>query len=388
MNLSTRPLVQLMVLLLLAVLTGGPAWAHDADAKDPHRDATPDEIEAWLDSVVLLVTGNAWCTGVVIDEEGTVATAYHCVANGLRPLVRLRSGEDDRFVGKTIAARAKEDLALVKVPGLAGKVRPLAIRDLPVRRGERVYGIGHPYAPAADRTRAMEGVLLWSVTEGIVSAVGPRVVQTDAALNPGNSGGPVVDVDGRIIGIASRKLGGDNIAFLASAEMLQELVDEPKKPLIVGGQWYLGLGFWQAADIESAPAGELFGGLLIRDRLLLQVGLLSAGTARQHALERGRVWYPTLSALGGLRLRLDRGRASTTLDALGGVITTTGLTTEFDDTTGTWRVLQLEPGVFGTVGGRLGHGGIGLRVMYLLSEVDPVLILALDLDFPGVFSTF
>jgi len=387
-NLSPRLLVQLLPVLLLAVLSGGPAWAHDPDAPDPHRDATPDEIEAWLDSVVLLLTGNAWCTGVVIDEEGTVATAYHCVANGLRPLVRLRTGEDDRFVGKTIAARAKEDLALVKVPGLAGKVRPLAIRDIPVRRGERVYGIGHPYAPAADRTRAMEGMLLWSVTEGIVSAVGPRLVQTDAALNPGNSGGPVVDVEGRIIGIASRKLGGDNIAFLASAEVLQELVDEPKKPLILGGQWYLGLGFWQVADIEAAPTIELFGGMLIRDRLLLQLGLMSAGTARHQALERGRVWYPTFSALGGLRLRLERGRTSTTLDALGGVVTTTGLTTEFDDSTGTWRVLQLEPGVHGAVGGRLGNGGLGLRVMYLLTEADPWLVLALDLDIPGVFSTF
>jgi hypothetical protein len=70
------------------------------------------------------------------------------------------------------------------------------------------------------------------------------------------------------------------------------------------------------------------------------------------------------------------------------VVSTTGLATEFDDSTGTWRVLQLEPVVYGTVGGRLGNGGFGLRVLYLLSEADPVLVLALDLDFPGVFATF
>ena len=62
-------------------------------------------VDSWLDSVVLLVSGPAYCSGVLIDDVGTVATAYHCVANGLQPQVRTRSGE--RFVGRSTATSAR-----------------------------------------------------------------------------------------------------------------------------------------------------------------------------------------------------------------------------------------------------------------------------------------
>ena len=53
--------------------------------------------------------------------------------------------------------------------------------------------------------------------QGIVGAVGPWVLQTDAGLNPGNSGGPLVDTQGRIVGIVSRKLAGEDLAFAAKS---------------------------------------------------------------------------------------------------------------------------------------------------------------------------
>lgn len=380
------------MVLLLGCLLAGPAHAEEIPA---HRPVSAEVIEGWLDSVVLLLTGNAWCSGVVIDDEGTVATAYHCVANGLRPTVRVRGEEDERYVGRTIAAAAKEDLALLSVPELAGKVPPLQIREAPVRRGDRVYGIGHPFAPAADSEGPFEGMLLWSVTEGIISAVGPRLIQTDAALNPGNSGGPVVDTEGRIVGIASRKLSADNIAFLASAEVLRELVAEPRRPRLLGGQWYLGLSFWGAGDVHAAPSGQLFGGLLVRDRLLLQLGLNTAGAARQIALERGEVWYPSWEASGALRLRIGRGRGSVTLDGGGGVLGISALDAVFDGETGTWLVYSELPEITPFVSGRVGNGGVGLRLMALYRErtfgevtVPLTWVLGVDLDLPGVFATF
>ena len=106
-------------------------------------DSLPDRVERWMDSVVLLVIGPGWCSGVVIDEEGTVATAYHCVASGLRSEVHTQAGM--RHMGKTIAARPKDDIALISVPGLAGTVAPLTIRDSTPRRGETVYGLGHHF---------------------------------------------------------------------------------------------------------------------------------------------------------------------------------------------------------------------------------------------------
>ena len=61
--------------------------------------------------------------------------------------------------------------------------------------------MGHPYAPYANRPK-MEGTLLWVLSTGIISQVGTTFLQTDAALNPGNSGGPSFNEKGEIIGIA------------------------------------------------------------------------------------------------------------------------------------------------------------------------------------------
>ncbi len=65
--------------------------------------------------------------GVVIDDAGTVATAHHCIASGLRPRVTRRSGEVS--IGRTISTAPEIDLALVSVPALAHAVPPLPIRD-------------------------------------------------------------------------------------------------------------------------------------------------------------------------------------------------------------------------------------------------------------------
>ena len=70
----------------------------------------PDRVDQWMESVVLLVTGPGWCTGVVIDDKDPVLTAYHCIASGRRSEVRLRSGE--QFIGNTIAAVPRDDIAL------------------------------------------------------------------------------------------------------------------------------------------------------------------------------------------------------------------------------------------------------------------------------------
>ena len=103
-------MVLLRTLLLMGLL-GSSARAHESGA--------PPELDSWLDAVVLLVTGPAWCSGVLIDDQGTVATAYHCVASGMRPRVRTRDGE--QFVGKSIAWAPADDLALLSVPDLAGR---------------------------------------------------------------------------------------------------------------------------------------------------------------------------------------------------------------------------------------------------------------------------
>ena len=56
-----------------------------------HSELSSQEIQDWLDAVVLLTNNGAFCSGALIDEEGTVLTAYHCVASGRQTTVQTRS---------------------------------------------------------------------------------------------------------------------------------------------------------------------------------------------------------------------------------------------------------------------------------------------------------
>jgi len=392
-----------MRMLLSWLLMIGVAHASEAES-------VPDRIDHWMDSVVLLITGPAWCTGVVIDDDGAVATAYHCVASGLRSEIRTRNG--DSFLGHMVAADPQNDIAILEVPDLGGVVPTMDIREDPPRQGEVVYGLGHPFAPAAGRNLAMEGMLQWSVSKGVVSAVGPRLIQTDAALNPGNSGGPVVDESGRIIGITSRKLSGDNIAFLSAAENLRKLRSTPVPPLLLGGTLGMGISNLVPVDLNAAQSFQLNLQVAVRDRVVL-TGALGLGTdARSVAMERGSSWFPEYELTGALRQRFGRGLWSTALEVGGGVLGSQGYFSSYDEESHVWSILPGLGEVGPSVHGRLLVGGIGLRVVVLPQGRDgitqdpqaeaarreaeaggsalpgPELLIALDLDMPGVLKTF
>lgn len=192
-------------------------------------------LESALDAVVLVVTGSSLCSGAVVAPDGLVATAYHCVAGGGRPRVELRDGR--RFVGTVVATRPRDDLALVRVDAV--DLPALSLRTDPPEVGERLYALGHPFGYAAGG--AFAGTLLWSASEGISSAVGDTYVQTDASVNPGSSGGPLVDADGRLVGVVSRKLRADNLGFATRTDHLEALIDAPSGPGL-GGAWGLGVG--------------------------------------------------------------------------------------------------------------------------------------------------
>lgn len=365
---------------MLSLLLSAPL----ALAQAAPGDASPEQIQGWTDSVVELVIGPEWCSGALVDDQGTVATAYHCIASGRRPLVRLRDGRE--AVGRTVAVRAKDDLALVRVPELAhgaGGPAPLSIREEAPRVGERVYGIGHPYAPLAESSPMMEGLLLWSVTEGIVSNASDRFVQTDTALNPGNSGGPVVDAQGRVLGVVSRKLSGDNLAFAVRSSRLQTLIDDPRPPRLLGGDYSLNLDIVSILGLGDAVTWHLRGEVAIRDRLILSLGSGAPIAARTLAESFGESRYPSLDADIGARARLGRGRFSTSLEA-GPALVMVGRYTSDDGVEALPGPATLAPGAYG----RVQLYGIAVRVEAL--EVDGAIVPALGLEVgaPGVHGTF
>jgi hypothetical protein len=261
---------------------------------------------AWLDAVVLLTTGPATCAGVLIDDEGTVATAYHCVATGIRPRVQLRSGKEAR--GRVFAVDVDDDLALLHVPELAGSpFLPVNAADPAV--GQRVFGLGHPFAPAA--SGRLEGTLAWSASEGIVSAVGPRVVQTDAGLNPGNSGGPLVNDAGEVVGIVSVKLAADNLAFATHPSLLSALIESPKPPTALGGTWTAGAALVPLAG-PYGLAGDL--SVVARERVFARLQL--GGTLTEFP-------RPLAKAGLGLRQRVGQGGLSVAIDVGASVLAST-----------------------------------------------------------------
>ena len=146
--------------------------------------------------------GQATGSGFVIDRSGTILTNAHVIQGAVKVTVQFQDNRviDARVVGKDPGA----DLALLKVAPDGLDLRPLPLgssRDVHV--GDPTIAIGNPFG--LDRT----------LTTGVVSALQRQitapngftisnVIQTDAPLNPGNSGGPLIDAGGRVIGINSQ----------------------------------------------------------------------------------------------------------------------------------------------------------------------------------------
>jgi S1-C subfamily serine protease len=341
-------------------------------------------VATWLDSVVLLVTGPAWCGGVRIDDRGTVATAYHCIAMGGRPLARTRGG--DKALGRVVATDPKNDLALVAVPDLAGKGSFRPIREEPARVGEAVWALGHPFAPAAEGNVVFEGLLQWSLTHGVVSAVGERLIQVDAALNPGNSGGPLLDARGSVIGIASRRLDADNVAFVVPSAALATLIREEPKVRGFGGTWGLGLSGLQGLTPGDVPVVGARVDVAFRDHFVAEAGLDWPLGSRWMALEHGRASWPGATGLVAARLRVGRGKWSTVLDAGGGVMVEEALLGSVSGDR--LEILQqpLRPG--GVLMGRAALAGAGMRLLWKPSGPEPKWLIGVDIDWPGVLGSF
>lgn len=176
-------------------------------------------------SVVIVRLERSLGTGVIVGEDGLVVTNAHVVGETESVTIELSDGSTTR--ASVIARDTKIDLALLKVEPsdrawlalmLEGDDRP------PV--GTDIYIIGHPLG------------LGWSVSRGVVSGhrrageVGPvGYIQTDAAISPGNSGGPMVTGDSRIVGIVVSKLAGsgaENIAFAIPVADVRAFIEASK----------------------------------------------------------------------------------------------------------------------------------------------------------------
>jgi serine protease Do len=137
------------------------------------------------------------------EEDGVihVVTANHVVADARSPFVTV-SRRGASWSGEIVGTDPRNDLAVVRVSGRPAGAKPLwqpARRRVP-KPGDELLLIGSPYG--------LDG----TVTTGVVSRVSKRAIQTDAAANPGNSGGPAIDREGRVVGVLVSG-AGQNLNF-------------------------------------------------------------------------------------------------------------------------------------------------------------------------------
>jgi S1-C subfamily serine protease len=228
-------------------------------------------------SVVRIDNAEGLGTGFVIFDPRHVATAFHVVSLG-RPL-RVTAADGSVQSARIVATDPRHDLALLELEHAVTGAAPLLPELLPAPVGTPVLVIGHPFALLDRVNRSLSGLLYWTATQGIISERSDEFIQTDAALNPGNSGGPMLACDGRLLGLVTSKLGGEAIGFAVPATRLGVLATQVGKQPPYYGRWtaegevglqgqidpsYLWLGFSLGAGvvIHDRWATEVRGGLL------------------------------------------------------------------------------------------------------------------------------
>lgn len=174
-------------------------------------------------SIVTIVTSAAQGTGFIINSNGYIVTNAHVLAdsNGnLASNIQVINNNQQIVNAQFIGYNRTLDIALLKVPG---NYNALTFGNSnSVQVGDKVIAIGDPLG------------LQFSVSEGIVSAInrpGPNnlnyYIQTDASLNPGNSGGPLINQEGQVIGINNFKISeGENLGFALESNYIKQAVNE------------------------------------------------------------------------------------------------------------------------------------------------------------------
>lgn len=206
----TRPCWYVFVLMFAALaFQVPPAWG--LDAQGLFRDAK--------DAVVVVFAikegekGGKLGSGVVLRRGDLVATNYHVIEGEGDLRVKLPNGS----VVKVLSVRAESpehDLAILEIPP-AGRGLKLASGEPQV--GEEVMAIGNP--------RGLERTLSTGIVSGIRQRGATKVYQITAPISPGSSGGPIINDEGEVVGLASfYATGGQNLNFAIPASYISELL--------------------------------------------------------------------------------------------------------------------------------------------------------------------
>lgn len=192
--------------------------SEEHDYETLYRETIPSVVSVYVTPDETAMRGSG--SGFVYDGDGHVVTNQHVVGDASE--VDVRFSEGDWRIGRVIGTDVYTDLAVIRIDDLPAYADPLPVANENPTPGTPVAALGNPMG--------LDG----SVSTGIVSGANrsmptgngfaiPDTVQTDAPVNPGNSGGPLVTLDGAVVGV-NRARGGDNIGFAVSAEVVERVI--------------------------------------------------------------------------------------------------------------------------------------------------------------------
>ena len=156
-------------------------------------------MESTNNSSIINPTGRGTCSGFVIDEQRHIVTNYHCVHNTTKLRLAFYDKDDwNIYEVEIIGTDPLADVAVIHIPGRKKALPFLKWSEEKPWDGMDVFAVGHPFGMA------------WTISKGIVSnnertvrSPYVRFLQTDTAINVGNSGGPLVNTAGNVVGINS-----------------------------------------------------------------------------------------------------------------------------------------------------------------------------------------
>jgi S1-C subfamily serine protease len=176
-------------------------------------------IENVIKSVVTIRTDISQGSGFVIANGGYIVTNAHIMEGAKAATIFTYDGKTHKV--SLIGQDSNMDISLLKISET--NYKPLTLENSNnVQIGEKVIAIGNPLG------------LQFSVSEGIISGINRKgtnglnyYIQTDASLNPGNSGGPLINVKGKVVGINNFKLSGsENIGFALESDYIKDTVNK------------------------------------------------------------------------------------------------------------------------------------------------------------------
>jgi putative serine protease PepD len=174
-------------------------------------------------------------TGIVLNEKGLILTNDHVIAGATSITVEASGSTKMTRAAKVVGEEANQDLALISVDPSGLELKPLTlVSSSSLEVGEGVYAIGNPYGLEETLTRGIISALDREIEAPDGSKISDAI-QTDAALNPGNSGGPLLNDEGKVIGVNSQiatdesssngsQPGSTGVGFAISSNTVAEVV--------------------------------------------------------------------------------------------------------------------------------------------------------------------